>query len=189
MPRVERKFDPEWDLVYLLDANQHRYAVVKKPDVIPGYVPEGMKEEDVDPDTIYVQEGIIVHADGRYYYFKLRKPMDYDAFKAGRAPFDGRGRWMDIDDDPRFSPDFIFTARINSGAGTVGHPAPRFVPDIDDGENNWIGFDDGMSPPLPQIIPDYVTSEMLDDLILGHLMLSEYLQEGVENPKNPKKAA
>jgi hypothetical protein len=186
MPKVDRKFDPEWDLVYMLDRNDHRYVVVKKPEQIPGFVPEGMKEEDVDPETLYVREGCIVHADGRYYYFRLRQPMDLEQFKNGGSPF--RGQWVDVTDDRSFTPDFIFTHRINNGSGTVGHPAPRFVPDLE-GDNNWIGFDDGMSPPLPEIVPDYVTSEMLDDLILGHLMLSEYLQEGVENPKNPKKAA
>lgn len=185
MPKVDRKFDPDWDLVYLIDRDTHRYAVVKKPEPIPGYVPEGMKEEDVDPEEIYVKEGCIVHDDGRWFYFRLRKPMALDVFKGGGSPFSSR--WLDLSDNPSYTPDFIFTGRINKGAGTVGHPAPRFVPNLE-GTNNWIDFDDGMSPPLPEIVPDYVTSEMLDDLVLGHLMLSEYLQEGVENPKTAKKA-
>lgn len=185
MAKVDRKFDPEWDLVYLLDRDNHRYMVVKKPEQVPGFVPKGMKEEDVDPAEIYVREGCIVQADGRWYYFVLREPMEYDAFKKGHLPFGGK--WVDVTDDPSFTPDFIFTHRINGGGGTVGHPAPRFVPNLE-GENNWIGFDDGMSPPLAQIVPDFVTSEMLDDLVLGHLLLSEYLQEGVENPKTSKTA-
>lgn len=186
MPKIERKFDPDWDLVYMIDRDQHRYAVMKKPEQMPGFVPEGMKEEDVDPGTLYVREGCIVHGDGRYYYFRLRQPMDYIAFKQGHAFCSGQ--WLDVTDSREYTPDFIFTHRINNGAGTVGHPAPRFVPDLE-GENNWIGWYDGLTPPLPPIVPDFVTSEMLDDLILGHLMLAEYLQEGTENPKNPKKAA
>jgi hypothetical protein len=192
MTKTERKFDPDWDLVMLIDANAHRYAVVKKPEQMPGYTPEGMKEEDVDPETLYVREGCIVFSDGRWFYFKFRKPMDYDDFKRGHLPFasympDGSPSFRDISDDPRFTPDFIFANRINNGRGTVGFPAPVFRARLE-GDNNWIGFDDGMSPPLPEIVPDYVTREQLDDLTIAHMMLAEYLQEGVENPKNPKKA-
>lgn len=180
---VDRKFDPDWDLVYVLDRNAPRYMVVKKPEQIPGYVPKGMKDEDVDPSWIYVKEGCIVHSDGQWYYFVLREPMRWDKFKDEGSPFGSY--WNDALDNPKFVPDYIFANRINDGAGNFGHPAPRFVPRLD-GDNNWIDFDDGMSPPLPQIVPDNVTSEMLDDLFTAHLLLAEYLQEGTENPKTKK---
>jgi hypothetical protein len=182
---VARKFDPDWDLVYLIDSNDYRYAVVKKPELAPGFVPKGMKEEDVDPEEIYVREGCIVHADGRWYYFILREPMAYTLFKGGHSPF--HGVWQDITDSPKLTPDAIFTSRINKGKGTVGFPAPRFAMRF--GDNNWVGFDDGLSPPLAEIVPDYVTTEMLDDLTIAHMVLAEYLQEGVEDPKKSKTAA
>jgi hypothetical protein len=184
--KVEPKFDPDWDVIYLLDQDDYRYMVVPRPEIIPGYVPEGVKEEDVNEKALYVREGCIVHADGQWYYFRLRKPMELQQFKRRGSPF--KGNWVDITDDEKFTPDFIFAQRINRGAGTVGHPAPRFVANLE-GENNWVGFDDGKSPPLPQIVPDYVMTEQLGDLVLGHVMLAEYLQDGVENPKLPKKAA
>jgi hypothetical protein len=186
MPKVERKFDPNWDQIYMLDADDYRYCVIKRPEMCPGFVPEGMKEEDVDPRAIYVREGCIVHADGRWYYFKLRKPMNLEVFKQRGSPF--KGFWMDVTDKKDYTPDFVFVSRINRGAGTVGHPAPKFVPN-NEGDNNWIGFDDGLSPPLPKIVPDYVSRDDLDNLTTAHWLLAEYLQEGVENPKNPKKAA
>ncbi len=181
MPKIDRKFDPDWDLVYAMDQDDYRYMVVKKPETIPGYVPKGMKDEDVDPSWTYVKEGCIVHGDnGQWYYFVLRQPMKWEEFKRRGSPFGGR--WIDVTDSSEYLPDFIFAARINSGSGNVGHPAPRFVPRLD-GDNNWIEFDDGKSPPLPQIVPDNVTSEMLDDLFTAHLLLSEYLQDGTENTK------
>lgn len=181
--KVDRKFDPDWDLVYALDPDTPCYIVVKKPEVIPGYVPKGMKDEDVDPSWLYVKEGCIVEKDGRWYYFVLRQPLRWSEFKQGKSPFGNR--WVDVQDNPTFLPDFIFSNCINNGSGTVGYPAPRFVPRLDD-DNNWIEFYDGKSPPLPQIVPDTVTSEMLDDLFTAHLLLSEYLQEGTENPKTKK---
>jgi hypothetical protein len=189
---VDRKFDPDWDLVYLINLDQYKYMVINKPQPVPGFVPEGVKEEDVDPHWVYVREGITIHSDGRWYYWKLRQPIEYDRFKnisglTPSFPVEG-GRWGEMfNEDRTYTPDFIFTNRINNGKGTVGHPAPRITP-RHEGDNNWIGFDDGLSPPLAEIVPDYVLSEDLDDLILAPLMLSEYLQEGVENPKLSKKA-
>lgn len=185
MPNVKKKFDPQWDLVYMIDSLDHRYAVMKIPELCPGFVPKGMKEEDVDDDQLYVREGIIVHPDGRWYYFILRAPLELENFKAGHS-FSG-GKWADVTDNKKYTPDFIFANRINRGQGTEGYPAPRFVPRLE-GDNNWIGFDDGESPPLAEIVPDYVTSEQLDDLVLGHQLLAEYLQDGVEDPTKSKTA-
>jgi hypothetical protein len=183
MPK--RKFDPEWDLVYLIDADDYRYAVIKKPEHVFGLVEKDGhgKELEEDYDQLYVQEGCIVHRDGRWYYFRLKKPMKYEDFKRGRSLVGGN--WMDSTDDPRFTPEGIFVQRINGGHGTVGHPAPVFQTRLDE-SNNWMGFTDF---PPPAEVPENVTSEMLGDLIIAHMMLSDYLQEGVEDPSAPKKAA
>lgn len=160
--KVERKFDPDWDLVYVIDRGNYDYHVIKKPEPIPG--------EELD--EVFVREGVTVFADGRWYYWKLLKPMEYEQWKTEGHDY------KDVTDDENFTPDFIFANRINSGKGTVGHPAPRFVGRSD---NNWIGAD-------RRIVPNHIDSDILGDLILGHLMLAEYLQDGVENPKTAKKA-
>jgi hypothetical protein len=157
--KVARKFDPEWDLVYLLNREHYQYCVIKKPEAIPGE----------DYDKVYVREGCTVYEDGRWYYWRLRKPVEYEEWKA-------MGPWADVNDKEEYSPDFIFTNRINRGRGTVGFPAPKFVGR--DG-NNWV-----RGHPLE--VPNHIDSDILGDLILAHLMLSEYLQDGVEDPKKAK---
>lgn len=157
--KVARKFDPEWDLVYLLNTNHYQYSVIKKPESIPGE----------DYDKVYVKEGCTVVEDGRWWYWRLRTPVEYDEWKA-------IGNWADVNDNENYSPDFIFTNRINRGRGTIGFPAPRFVGR--DG-NNWMRLH-------PLEVPNHIDSDILGDLILGHLMLSEYLQEGVADPKLAK---
>lgn len=160
MPQsVARKFDPDWDLVYLLNTSQYRYCVIKKPEAIPGE----------DYDKVYVKEGCTVEEDGRWHYWRLRTPIEYDSWKAA---YD----WVDVNDNEKYTPDFIFANRINRGRGTIGFPAPKFVGR--DG-NNWI-----RGHPLE--VPNHIDSDILGDLILAHLMLAEYLQEGVEDPRTKK---
>jgi hypothetical protein len=172
-----KKFDPDWDLVYLIDDQSYRYMVVKKPEYVPGLEEE---KEEVNYDQLYVQEGCVVQADGRWFYFRLPVPMKWEIFKGGHS-FLG-GRWYDVEDIDQFTPDNIFIKRINEGHSTVGHPAPVFKPRWE-GENGWTRYH-----PIRDAVPHNVTSEMLGDLVLAHMMLSEYLQEGVEDPSKSKKA-
>jgi hypothetical protein len=175
--KVNRKFDPRWDLAYIYDANDYRYAVVKDPEPIPGMVEmvDG-KEVDVPMSQLFVKEGCIVMADGRWFYWRLKKPMKWESFKAGNS-FLG-GQWMDLTDNAALTPDFIFANRINKGQGTVGHPAPEFRARED---NDWVGYD-------MYEVPNNVASDQLEDLQLAELILSEYLRDGVEDPKKAKKA-
>lgn len=157
---VAAKFDPDWDLVYLHDTNCHTYQVVKKPEPIPG--------EDLD--KLFVREGCTVNHDGQWWYWRLQGAEEFESYKEKRG-------LIDVTNNKIVTPDWVFSNRINQGNGTEGHPAPQF---IGRDENNWI---DGN----PLVIPDHITSDMLGDLTLAHLMLSEYLQEGTPNPKTPKK--
>lgn len=158
--KVDNKFDPAWDLVYLYDKQRHEYRVIKQPEPIFG--------EDLD--KLYVREGCTVLSDGQWWYWKLEEAEEYSEWKEANG-------LIDMLDNPTVTPDFIFSNRINGGNGTVGHPAPRFLGRDD---NNWAGLD-------PMEVPMHLNSEMLGDLVISHLMLSEYLQDGVENPKDIKK--
>lgn len=158
--KVDKKFDPEWDLVYLYNKNDHQYRVIKKPEPIFG--------EDLD--KVYVREGCTVLSDGRWWYWKLLEPIEYNEWKEENG-------LIDVLDNENITPDFTFSNRINQGQGTVGNPAPRFLGRDD---NNWMGAD-------PREVPMHINSDMLSDLTIAHLMLSEYLQDGVENPNKAKK--
>jgi hypothetical protein len=173
MPKTDPKFDPAWDLVYLLDRDDHRYAVIQKPEPVFGE----------DYNQLYVKKGCFVFTDGQWFFWELLEPVKYEEWKR-RDPI-LKTRWNDVNDNPALVPDYIFANRINNAGGTVGHPAPRFK--FVEDENNWQGYD---QPPFNKVfnVPDHVSSERLDDLLNAHLLLSEYLQDGVENPKTAKTA-
>jgi hypothetical protein len=147
------KFNPEWDIVYLFHKDRHEYCVIKKPEPIPGEKP------------LMVREGCTVMSDGRWYYWRLLKPVNYKTWMA-------ENRWSD---QLSAEPDKVVAARLNSGQPGV-IPAPVFK---DREDNNWIGGH-------PLVVPNHLTMEMLDDLACAHLQLCDELQEG--KPLQPQAA-
>lgn len=106
------KFNPEWEIVYLLSSNSYNYCVIKKPEPLPG------------EKTLMVREGCTVLQDGRWFYWKLLKPTDYAKWRIKEG-------W---DDRYQNTPDFVVANRLNGGApGKI--PAPMFKARMD---NNWI---------------------------------------------------
>ena len=85
------KFDPEWDITYLLDKNDYHYHVIKNPEPIPG---------TGDYDQLFVTEGITVHDDGRWYYWHLLEPTEYNEWKMMNGLVD----LNDEDEDGEFAP-------------------------------------------------------------------------------------
>lgn len=106
---------------------------------------------------LMVREGCTVYHDGRWYYWRLLKPKAYETWKAD-------GRW---DDRYKTEPNKVVTARLNKGQ-QPGVPAPVFKPHDN---NNWGDHD-------PRVVPWHLTEEMLGDLMLAHMQLSDELQEG-----------
>lgn len=148
-------FNPDWDIVYLMNTNKYRYCVIKAPQPIYG---------DEERNKLYVREGCTVEQDGRWHYWKATKPVEYEAWKAAKT-------WTD---DYSHNPNYVVAMRLNKGA--KGIPAPRFSPRQD---NNW------KTPPWPKDqVPMYVTYEMLGNLSLAHLQLCDELQRGEPAPEH-----
>lgn len=148
MPR----FIPELDLVWLYHKDEHLYCVIKKPEVTPG------DEKRVR----MVREGCTVLQDGRWFYWRLLKPVPYGAWAI-------RERWSD---QLQKEPDKVVAARLNGGQLSTGSDGLALPPQFKAREdNNWAGGN-------PLVFPPHVTDEMLGDLLMAHLQLSEEVREG-----------
>ncbi len=128
--------------------------------------------------VLMVSEGCVVHADGRWYYWRLRKPVKYEEWKQGLRLGAITGIWNDT---LKTMPDRVVSSRLNKGVpGLI--PAPVFKRRDYEDENNWIDNDND-NPKNPLIVPDYVPEDFLGDLTIAHLQLCDELQEGKPLPK------
>lgn len=149
------KFNPNWDIWFLVHRDDYQYCVIKKPEPIPG------------EKELMVREGCTVLSDGRWFYWSFRKPQDYEEWKTN-------GRWTD---KYMNTPDTVVSTRLNQGnPGVI--KAPVFKANED---NNWQGYHN--HPTKVLVIPERITDEDLGDLMLAHLQLCEELQEGKPMPK------
>jgi hypothetical protein len=140
MPTKNKPFIPALDIVYLMGYG--KYCVIKAPEPIPG---------ETEP---MVREGCTVFPDGRWYYWKLQKPVNYVKWCVEQAYNDGYKK----------TPDVVVKHILKTGT------LPPVFKERH-GDNNW-------KEGNPKVIPDYITDDMLGDLAVAHLQLSEEIREG-----------